>query len=189
LIEKVNGVTLEGVGARIRTHLSGAVRNRVIDPWDDSKIRPGSNWKNEIKRALASAKVAVILVSPNFLGPEFIAQHEFPPLMEAAQKEGLTICWILVSSCMYEDCGIQHYQAAHGIAKPLDQLKPANRNSVPTQICRKVRDAAAKPVRSFKEERFDKSPPERAYDSVLELWMTRKLAPTKIAFVRLSVIA
>jgi hypothetical protein len=153
---------------RIRAHLSGAVRNQVIDPWDDPKIRPGSNWKDEIKRALARAKVGVILVSPNFLASEFIAQHEFPPLIEAAQKEGLTIFWILVSSCMYEDCGIQHYQAAHDIAKPLDQLKPADRNAVLTQICRKVRDAAAKPVRSFKEERFDKSPPERAYGSVLE---------------------
>jgi len=73
-----------------------------------------------------------------------------------------------LSSCMYEDCGIKHYQAGHDIAKPLDQLKPADRNAVLTQICRKVRDAAAKPVRSFKEERFDKSPPERAYGSVLE---------------------
>jgi TIR domain len=54
---------------RIRTHLSGAVRNRLIDPWDDSKIRPGSNWKDEIKRALARAKVAVDLhVSPSPFG-------------------------------------------------------------------------------------------------------------------------
>ena len=105
--------------------MSGAVRNRVIDLWDDSKIRPGSNWKEEIKRALARAKVVVILVSPNFLASEFIAQLEFPLLMEAAQKEGLTIFWILVSSWMYEDCGIQLYQAAHDIAKPLDQLKLA----------------------------------------------------------------
>jgi hypothetical protein len=69
---------------------------------------------------------------------------------------------------MFEDCGIHHYQAAHDIAKPLDQLKPADRNAVLTQICRKVRDAAAKSVGSFKEERSDKNPPERAYDSVLK---------------------
>jgi internalin A len=86
----------------------------------------------------------VLLVSPNFLASEFIAQHEFPPLMEAAQKEGLTIFWILVSSCMYEDCGIQHCQAAHDIAKPLDQFKQTDRNAVLTQICRKVRDAGRK---------------------------------------------
>jgi TIR domain len=85
---------------RIRTHLSSAVRYRVIDAWEDTKIHPGSNWKDEIKRALA--RVAVLLVSPSFLASEFIAQHQFPPLMEAAQKEGLTIFWILVSSALVE---------------------------------------------------------------------------------------
>src|SRR5271165_6134046 len=89
-------------------------------------------------------------------------------MSEMAMSRLVPLLEFNLSSCMYEDCGIKHYQAGHDIAKPLDQLKPADRNAVLTQICRKVRDAAAKPVRSFKEERFDKSPPERAYGSVLE---------------------
>ena len=109
--------------------------------WDDTTIKPGVKWKDNIEGALATAKVAVLLVSPNFLGSDFIVEHELPPLLDAAETQGLVILWVYVSSCVYEETEIGRYQAAHETSKPLDALTPAEQGSVLSDVCRKIKAA------------------------------------------------
>jgi hypothetical protein len=126
---------------KLETMLKPLVRNNSISMWDDTKIKAGAKWKDEIEGTLAAAKVAVLLVSANFLASDFIADHELPPLLEAAKKDGLIIFWIYVSSCLYEETEIGNYQAAHDISKPLDFLKSATQAAVLLSVCKQFKTA------------------------------------------------
>lgn len=112
----------------LQVSLKPYVRDAALDVWDDTKIATGDRWRQQISDALQVAKVAVLLVSRYFFFSDFIAQNELPPLLEAAEREGLRIMWIAVSASPYERSKIAAFQAANDPRRPLDTLTRAQRS-------------------------------------------------------------
>lgn len=66
------------------------------DIWTDERIDAGMKWRDEIDRALAEARVAVLLVSPDFLASDFISDVELPSLVESASAHGTRILTVIL---------------------------------------------------------------------------------------------
>ncbi|MCA1620260.1 MAG: leucine-rich repeat domain-containing protein [Acidobacteria bacterium] len=126
---------------RLQTMLAPLKRGGM-SVWADTDIGAGDRWRDEIARALASAKVAVLLVSPNFLASEFIAERELPPLLAAAEGDGLRVVWVAVSHCLYKDTAIADYQAANDPARPLASIPAAELDGALVRVCEKIKAAA-----------------------------------------------
>jgi internalin A len=128
---------------KLQTHLKPLIRKHKLSVWDDTKITAGAEWYKEIEAALATAKVAVLLVSPNFLASDFINDEELPPLLDAAATDGLTIIWVHLRHSAYRETDISKYQAAHDPSHPLNSLNASEHDQALVSICQKIKDAMA----------------------------------------------
>jgi TIR domain-containing protein len=113
----------------------------LIRVWDDTEIRPGAQWLSEIAEALESARVAVFLVTQNFLDSPFIREKELPALVEAANNRGCLIFWIAVSSTTIEDSPLAKFQGAISPNSPLDLMSEPEQNKAFAEIYRKMKAA------------------------------------------------
>src|SRR5688572_18379691 len=64
--------------------------------YTDQSNELGGQWRKEVDEALASARVAVLLVSPDFLTSEFVTAVELPELLRAATAEGVLVVPVFV---------------------------------------------------------------------------------------------
>ncbi len=122
-----------------RTTLRPIVRkSHPIVLWDDSKINPGQKWVDEIINVINSTKIAILLVSQNFLASDFIDKIELPSILKNAEEKGLIVFWICLYDCLYESTEIVDFQAAHDIKIPLSSLNKSKRQKVWSEICRRL---------------------------------------------------
>lgn len=138
---------------RLKTHLKPLERDYNITVWVDTKLRSGDKWRAEIEKALAQTKVAILLISPNFLASDFIATDELPPLLKAAAQEGTSILPLFLSTSMFPMTSLSEFQAVNGPEHPLDLLTEGQVNQTLFQVAKRIHEifsapaAAPKPVR------------------------------------------
>jgi hypothetical protein len=127
---------------RLKIHLRPLERDGDIEYWDDTKIRPGALWRDEIRSAVARTRVAVLLVSADFLASEFISTNELPPLLEAAAADGAVILPVLVSPSRFQKTlSLSRFQSVNSPSEPLIGMSRAESEATLVKLTDAIEEA------------------------------------------------
>jgi len=127
---------------RVTTHLKPLKKESNISLWSDKLIKPGEKWEEKIYYSLNSSKVAILLVSADFLASDFITNNELPPLLEAAEKKGTTILPVFISDSRFDMIkSISQFQAINDPKKPLLDLTESEQEKVFVKLCHTIENA------------------------------------------------
>lgn len=126
---------------RLMVLLAPVVRNRRLEPWADEHTQVGDDWRRDIHAAIGRARLAVCLVTGDFLNSRFIMDEELPALRAA----GVPIVPVLVHECLWqEDQHLAGVQWAHdpGRDGPLDRHndRDGERDRRLIAVCRRILD-------------------------------------------------
>jgi hypothetical protein len=111
-----------------------------IDFWDDTKILPGQKWREEIKNAINVCKVAILLVSTDFLGSDFISTDELPPLLKAAEENGAVILIVILKPCLFEEFPeLSQYQAMNPPNNPVIKMDYLDKEELYVNLVRQTK--------------------------------------------------
>lgn len=139
---------------RLKVHLRPFERQSLVDVWSDTKIKAGQLWQKEIEEALRRAAVAILLVSADFLASDFITNDELPPLLKAAEEEGVKILPVILKACAFTEIGsLSQFQAVNEPTSPLISLDEAKRE----QLWFEIASIAKQSLEEFKAKQQDAS--------------------------------
>ncbi|BCL80468.1 TIR domain-containing protein [Ktedonobacteria bacterium brp13] len=115
---------------RLRVHLKLIEREGIIDLWDETKIAAGMQWRGAILEAMRTSKVAVLLISAEFLASDFIVEHELPTLLTQAASGGTIILPVIVSPCLFHRTKLSNFKPINPPDKPLSLLSKPKQDQI-----------------------------------------------------------
>ena len=70
--------------------------------WDDRQISTGNDWYQEIQYALSCAKIAILLITAEFLTSQFINNEEIPVILNNKKEQWLKVIPIIIKPCAWK---------------------------------------------------------------------------------------
>lgn len=126
--------------ARFQTHMVPYIGNEkdLLEAWDDTQINPGEKWSEKIEEALAATKVAVLLVSADFLASNYIMEKELPTLLEAEEAGEVAIIPVIINHCAYDNSPLSSYQTVNNPLLPVEGMSESDREKVWAKTAKRV---------------------------------------------------
>lgn len=77
--------------------------------WQDTHILPGEKWHEEIQKAAKESDFGLLLISPAFLGSQYIGEHELP-LFVSGEKPCVTVGLCRIDFANHDTKGLAESQ-------------------------------------------------------------------------------
>lgn len=118
----------------------------LIARWDDRHIQAGANWAQQIKQAAVQARMAIFLISDDFLASKFIIQQEVPYFLQRRENGELIVFPIIIKDCFWDIIDwLKAIQVRPKDGKPLAEFEEAQRDKVIKEIVREIYSLLATP--------------------------------------------
>jgi len=141
---------------RLLEYLQPLVIQNRINAWSDTEIDVGEEWHKSIQAQLSNAKVAVLLISPAFLGSKYIRNSELPVLLMNAMKKGTAVLPVILRHSPFAETTFKYphpvqgpnelslsvFQSANPPDKPLNSMQEHEQDAVLLSIAKRILELA-----------------------------------------------
>ena len=125
--------------AELEKQLAVLSRSRAITGWYDRTIDPGVEWEPEIMKHLNSARLILLLISPDFLATDYCYEVEMTRAMERHAEGEACVIPVILRDCLWEDAPFATLECLPEKGKPVTSWP--NRDEGFVNVARGVKKA------------------------------------------------
>jgi hypothetical protein len=100
-------------------YLSNLRKQKLISDWHDGDIIPGTEWKQQILDHLATAKIILLLISPDFMASDFCYSIEMDQAIARHNNKDACVIPILLRLTDWEGAPFEKLQVLPTDARPV----------------------------------------------------------------------
>src|SRR6266516_5596304 len=98
-------------------------RQGIIDLWHDRQIIPGTEWEHEIDQHLKTARIILLLISPDFMDSDYCYGIEMKQAMERHERGESRVIPIILRPVYWQKAPFGKLQALPTDARPVTSSK------------------------------------------------------------------
>ena len=161
----------EEIKDRLEKHLTTLKKQKKIQIWQDRLISAGNEWDPQIKKALKSADIILLLISVDFMASDYINRVELKQAIQRHESGQTRVIPIILDWVDLEGEKIAELQSLPKDAKPLTEYE--NPNKALSSVAKTIRliVASLNEERARKKEIFPKKSKKLSEEELYNLFI------------------
>lgn len=100
-----------------------------------------NRWEDEIAKALKNAKVAILIISKDFLASDFIQSSELLDLLNNANDSGTKLLSLIAKPCRFKNqAGLKDLQALNDPSTPLSKMSDFEQEEILVKLTDRIEE-------------------------------------------------